>query len=250
MDLGLENRVAFLTGAANGIGAEVCRTLAKEGTKLAITDINVEKGQALVKEIEDSGGDAIFLKTDVSSYDEVNESVRNAYDHYGQLHIMVHLAGIGKIGKFVQSDPADWKQMVDVLLYGMLNITHVVLPLMIKNNYGKIVNVMGESSKIGESGLSLVAASRAGQPALVKSVAREVGRNNITLNTVSVGVVDTSHYPGGHIEKYREKITANYPVGRIGKPKDVAPMVVFLCSDVSNWITGQVFSVNGGYSMA
>lgn len=250
MDFGLKNKVAFLTGATNEIGAEVCRTLAKEGAKLAITDINVEKGQALVKEIEASGGDAMFLKTDVSRYDEVKESVGKAYGHYGELHIMVYLAGVGKIGKFVQTDPHDWKQMVDVLLYGMLNVTHVVLPLMVKNNYGKIVSVMGESSKIGESGLSLVAASRAGQPALLKSVAREVGRNNITLNTVSVGVVDTAHYPPGHIEKYREKIAVNYPLGRIGNPGDVAPMVAFLCSDVSNWITGQVFSVNGGYSMA
>ena len=250
MDLGLKGKVAYLTGAANEIGAGVCRTLAKEGAKLAITDINVEKGEELVKEIVDFGGDAIFLKTDVRNYSEIKDSVTKANDHFGRLDIMVYLAGMGKIGKFVQSDPADWKQMVDVLLYGMLNTTHIVLPLMIENNYGKIVSVMGESSRIGESGLSLVAASRAGQPALVKSVAREVGRNNITLNTVSVGVVDTAHYPSGHIDKYREKIARNYPLGRIGNPEDVAPMVAFLCSDLSSWITGQVFSVNGGYSMS
>jgi len=250
MDLRLKDRVAYLTGATNEIGAEVCRTLAREGARVAITDINVEKGETLVKEIKALGGEATFAKTDVSNYSEIKDSVRKACDHFGRLDIMVYLAGIGKIGKFAQSDPADWKQMVDVLLYGMLNTTHIVLPLMIEKNYGKIVSVMGESSRIGESGLSLVAASRAGQPALVKSVAREVGRNNITLNCVSVGVVDTSHYPAGHIDKYREKIAGNYPLGRLGNPQDIAPLVAFLCSDLSSWITGQVFSVNGGYSMA
>lgn len=250
MDLRLKDRVAYLTGGTSEIGAEVCRTLAKEGAKLAITDIHKEKGNELVKEINAFGGDAIFTKTDVSDYNEIKESVTKANDHFGRLDIMVYLAGMGKIGKFAQSDPADWKQMVDVLLYGMLSTTHIVLPLMIKNNYGKIVSVMGESSRIGESGLSLVAAPRAGQPALVKSVAREVGRNNITLNCVSVGVVETSHYPSGHLEKYREKIVKNYPLGRLGEPEDIAPLVAFLCSDLSSWITGQVFSVNGGYSMA
>lgn len=249
MELGLKERVAYLTGATNEIGAEVCRTLAKEGAKVAITDINVEKGDALVKEIRDFGGDAIFFKTDVRDYGEIKDSVARTTQHFGRLDMMVYLAGMGKIGKFVQSDPAEWKQMVDVLLYGMLNTTHLVLPLMIENNYGRIVSVIGESSRIGESGLSLVAASRAGQPALVKSVAREVGRNNITLNCISVGVVDTSHYPPGHIDKYREKIANNYPMGRLGKPEDIAPLVAFLCSDLSSWITGQIFSVNGGYSM-
>ena len=250
MDLGIKDRVAYLTGATNEIGAEVCRTLAKEGARLAVTGIDVEKGEELVKEIKGFGGNAIFLKTDVRDYDEVKDSIATTNNHFGQLDIMVYLAGIGKIGKFVQTDPAEWKQTVDVLLYGMLNTTHAVLPLMMEQNYGKIVSVMGESSRIGESGLSLVAASRAGQPTLIKSVAREVGKNNITLNCVSVGVVDTAHYPPGHIDKYRERIAKNYPLGRVGNPEDIAPLVAFLCSDLSSWITGQVYSVNGGYSMA
>jgi NAD(P)-dependent dehydrogenase (short-subunit alcohol dehydrogenase family) len=249
MDLGLKDRVAFLTGATNEIGRAVCLGLIKEGAKVAFSDINVEKGEALASEIAGLGGEGIFLKTDVRNYQEVKDKVANAKEHFGRIDIMVYMAGVGSLKRFVETKPDDWKNTVDVLLYGMLNATHVVLPFMIENGYGKIVSVMGDSSRIGESGLSLVAAPRAGQGVLVKSVAKEVGRYNITLNCVSVGVVDTAHYPAGHIDKYRDKIVKNYPVGRLGTPDDVTPMILLLCSDLSSWITGQIISVNGGYSM-
>ncbi len=249
MDLGLKDRVAFVTGATNEIGRAVCLGLINEGAKVAFSDINVEKGETLAAEVAGLGGEGIFLKTDVRNYQEVKDNVTKAKDHFGRVDIMVYMAGVGILKKFVETRPDDWKNTVDVLLYGMLNTTHAVLPFMIENEYGKIVSVMGDSSRIGESGLSLVAAPRAGQGALVKSLAREVGRYNITLNCVSVGVVDTSHYPAGHIDKYREKIVKNYPVGRLGTAEDVAPMILLLCSGLSNWITGQIISVNGGYSM-
>ena len=249
MDLGLKGKVAFVTGATNEIGRAVCLGLIKEGAKVAFSDINVEKGEALAAEVTGLGGEGIFLKTDVRNYQEVKDSVTKTKDHFGQVDIVVYMAGVGFLKRFVETRPDDWKNTVDVLLYGMLNTTHAVLPLMIENKYGKIVSVMGDSSRVGESGLSLVAAPRAGQGALVKSLAREVGRYNITLNCVSVGVVETSHYPAGHIDKYREKIVKNYPVGRLGTPEDVAPMILLLCSSLSNWITGQIISVNGGYSM-
>jgi NAD(P)-dependent dehydrogenase (short-subunit alcohol dehydrogenase family) len=249
MDLGLKARVAFITGATNEIGRAVCLGLVKEGAKVAFSDINVEKGEAMATEISGAGGEGIFLKTDVRNYKEVKDSAKKAKDHFGRIDIMVYMAGVGSPKRFVETEPDDWKNTVDVLLYGMLNTTHAVLPFMIENKYGKIVSVMGDSSRVGESGLSLIAAPRAGQGALVKSVAREVGRYNITLNCVSVGIVDTSHYPSGHIDKYREKIVKNYPLGRLGTAGDVAPMILLLCSDLSSWITGQIISVNGGYSM-
>lgn len=249
MDLGLKDKVAFLAGATNEIGRAVCFGLASEGAKVAFSDINVEKGEAMATEIAGAGGEGIFLKADVRNYRAVKDSVARAKEHFGRIDIMVYMAGVGSPKRFVETRPDDWKNTVDVLLYGMLNTTHAVLPFMIENEYGKIVSVMGDSSRVGESGLSLIAAPRAGQGALVKSVAKEVGRYNITLNCVSVGVVDTSHYPSGHIDKYREKIVKSYPLGRLGTAEDVAPMILLLCSDLSNWITGQIISVNGGYSM-
>jgi 2-hydroxycyclohexanecarboxyl-CoA dehydrogenase len=249
MDLGLEGKVAFITGGASEIGREICLTLAKEGSKLVFSDIMVVEGEELAGEIADLGGEAIFMKTDVSQHQEVQDSVEKARNHFGRLDILVYVAGYGIRERFADSTPEHWKKQVDVCLYGMLSATHAVLPEMIRNQYGKIVSTIGDSSRVGESGLSLVAASRAGQGALIKSVAREVGRFNITLNAVSLGVVDTSHYPPGFVEKHGEKLIRQYPMGRLGKPEDVAPMVVFLCSDLSSWITGQIISVNGGYAM-
>jgi len=250
MDLKLKDKVAFITGATNEIGREVCLNLVREGAKFLFSDINTQKGEALAKEIADLGGDAIFSKVDVRDYEEVKDNVMKAKDHFGRLDIVVHMAGVGgRPKRFVETSREDWKLTVDVLLYGMMNTTYAALPFMIENNYGKIVSVIGDSSRVGESGLSLVAAPRAGQPALVKSVAMEVGRFNIALNCVSVGIVDRSHYPAGHIDKYRERIVKKYPLGRLGMPEDVAPMVTFLCSEHTDWITGQVFSVNGGYCM-
>ncbi|MGD8229482.1 MAG: SDR family oxidoreductase [Desulfobacteraceae bacterium] len=249
MDLKLKDRVAFLTGATNEIGWEVCHSLVREGVKLHFSDVNVEKGEALSKDLADLGGEAFFSKVDVRDYDHVKKSVEHTVDRFGRIDIMVYMAGLGHPKRFVETTPDDWKASMDVLLLGMMNTTHAVLPHMIENQYGKIVSMIGESSRIGESGLSMIAAPRAGQPALVKSVAREVGRYNITLNCVAVGIVDTSHYPSGHIDKYRDKIVKNYPTGRLGVPEDVAPMVTFLCSELSGWITGQVIGVNGGYTM-
>lgn len=249
MDLRLKDRVAFLTGATNEIGRAVCLSLVKEGAKIVFSDINIKKGEELANEIGGIGGEAIFLKTDVRDYQEVKASVMKAKDRFGRIDIMVYMAGVVRIMRFVESTPESWKETVDVFLYGLLNTTHAILPLMVENRYGKIVSLIGDSSRIGESGLSLPAASRAGQVALIKSVAKEVGRFNITLNCVSLGVVETSHYPPGHIAKYRERILKNYPLGRLGKPDDVIPLILLLCSDLSSWITGQIISVNGGYSM-
>ncbi len=249
MDLGLEGKVAFITGGASEIGREICLTLAKEGSKLVFSDIMVDEGKELAKEIANIGGEAIFIKTDVSQHKEVQDSVEKARERFGRVDILVYVAGYGIRERFADSTPENWKKQVDVCLYGLLSATHAVLPGMIQNGYGKIVSIMGDSSRVGESGLSLVAASRAGQGALIKSVAREVGRFNITLNAVSLGVVDTSHYPPGFVEKHGEKLIRQYPLGRLGRPDDVAPMVVFLCSDLSSWITGQIISVNGGYAM-
>jgi 2-hydroxycyclohexanecarboxyl-CoA dehydrogenase len=249
MDLGLRDKVAFVVGCTAEIGQEICSGLTEEGAKIAMTDIAVEQGQQFAGELAQRGGDVRFSKLDVRDYEEVAATVKEAQDHFGRVDILIYAAGYAAPGKFAQSVPSDWKQQVDVCFYGFLNVSHAVLQGMIANKYGKIVSLMGDSSRVGETHISLVAAARAGQIGLIKSVAKEVGRFNITLNGVALGVVDTSHYPPGFVEKNYEKLVAQYPLGRLGNPQDVAPMVLLLASDRSAWTTGQIVSVNGGYAM-
>jgi NAD(P)-dependent dehydrogenase (short-subunit alcohol dehydrogenase family) len=249
MDLGLKDKVAFVCGCTAETGKEICSGLVQEGAKIFMTDIVDEKGQQVASELASKGGDVWFSKMDVCDYQEVATTVQAVQDHFGRVDILIYVAGFAIPGKFAQSVPENWKKQIDVCLYGFLNMTHTVLQGMIANNYGRIVSLMGDSSRIGEANISIVAAARAGQIALIKSVAKEVGRFNVTLNGVSLGVVDTPHYPPGFVEKNYQKLVAQYPLGRLGKPEDIAPMVLLLSSDRCAWTTGQIVSVNGGFAM-
>jgi NAD(P)-dependent dehydrogenase (short-subunit alcohol dehydrogenase family) len=249
MDLGFKDKVAFVCGCTAEIGQEICSDLVAEGAKVAMTDIAVDKGQKVAQELTARGGNVWFSKMDVCDYQEVASTIKKAQEHFGKVDILIFVSGFAVAGKFAETDPEKWKKQVDVCLYGFLNATHAILPKMIENKYGRIVAIMGDSSRVGESGISVVAAARAGQIGLIKSVAKEVGRHGITLNGVSLGMVDTGHYPQGFIEKNQEKLLRQYPVGRLGKPTDIAPMVLMLCSDRSSWTTGQIVSVNGGFAM-
>jgi len=249
MDLGLKDKVAFVCGCTAETGQEICSGFVKEGAKIAMTDIVVERGEELASKLVGQGGDVWFSKMDVCDCDDVAATVKQAQARFGRVDILVYVAGFAIPGKFAQSVPEKWKKQIDVCLYGFLNVTHTVLQGMVANQYGRIVSLMGDSSKVGEANISIVAAARAGQIGLIKSVAKEVGRFNITLNGVSLGVVNTSHYPPGFVEKNYEKLVAQYPLGRLGKPEDIAPMVLLLSSDRSAWTTGQIVSVNGGFAM-
>jgi NAD(P)-dependent dehydrogenase (short-subunit alcohol dehydrogenase family) len=249
MDLGLKDKVAFVCGCTAEIGQEICSSFVREGAKVAMTDIVVEKGQKVKDELAAKGGDVWFSKMDVCDYQEVAATVKKAQDHFGKLDILVYVSGFAVAGRFADTVPEKWTKQVDVCFYGLLNVAHTVLPGMIENKSGRIVSIMGDSSRVGESGISVVAAARAGQIGFLKSVAREVGRHNITLNGVSLGVVDTTHYAPGFVEKNYDKLIRQYPLGRLGKPADIAPTVLLLCSDRSSWTTGQIVSVNGGFSM-
>jgi 2-hydroxycyclohexanecarboxyl-CoA dehydrogenase len=249
MDLKLKDKVAFICGGASETGQEICANFIKEGAKLFITDVMADKGKKIADELVAQGGDALFAKMDVSQYAEVAAAVKQAEARFGRVDILVFVSGYAVPGKFADTSPESWKKQVDVGFYGLLNVTHVLLPGMIERKYGKIVSIIGDSSRVGESNLAVLAAARAGQIGFIKSIAREVGRFNITLNGVSLGILDTSHHAPGFIDKNREKLIRPYPLRRLGMPEDVAPMVLLLCSDQSSWITGQFVSVNGGYAM-
>jgi 2-hydroxycyclohexanecarboxyl-CoA dehydrogenase len=250
MDLGLKGKVALVTGGGRDVGGDIARALAAEGVKVAVNYRRSEtEAASVVEAIKAAGGEARAFKADIGSYDAVKAMVAEIVESWGRIDILVNNAGYVKYQRFTESGPEDWKAQIDTCLYGAIHCCHAVAPHMIKQEGGRIVSLVGDSSRIGEANLAMAAASRGGTIALGKSLAKEFGRSNITVNTVSLGLVETSHSDPDFLAKNREKIVKAYPLKRIGKPEDVAPMVVFLASEHASWITGQVISINGGFSM-
>src|SRR5882757_7724326 len=249
MDLGLNGQVALVTGAGRGVGREIALTLAREGASVAINyRSSAADADALVAEITAAGGKAKAYQADVADFAAVTTMIAAVVKDFGALHILVNNAGLAKRQRFVETRPEDWHSQINACLYGAIHCCHAAAPHLEAAKNGRIISLIGDSSRVGESGLAIVAAARAGVVALMKSLAREFGRAGTTANTVSLGLVETAH-DRAWVEENREKLTRLYPVRRLGKPDDIAPMVAMLASPHSGWITGQVLSISGGYSM-
>jgi NAD(P)-dependent dehydrogenase (short-subunit alcohol dehydrogenase family) len=251
MDLGLKGKVALITGGGRVVGRAVAQHLAREGAAVALNyNASAQAAETLAAEIEAAGGGAIACKADITDNEAVRAMVDRVVERFGRLDILVNNAGLVLRQRFVDTTPEDWRRQIDVCLYGAIHCCHAAIPHMIKQNGGRIVSLAGDSSRIGESGLALGAAARAGVIALMKSLAKELGRNNVTANALALGLVETSHTDKAWLDANREKITRLYPLRRLGQAEDVAPLVAFLVSDAAAWITGQVMSINGGFSTA
>lgn len=249
MDLALNGRVALVTGAARDVGREIALTLAAEGATVAVNYLSsAADAEAVVAEIKQKGGKAKAYRADVSDYAAVKGMVDAVVKDFGALNILVNNAGLAKRQRFVETTPEDWKKQIDICLYGAIHCCHAAAPHLEGAKNGRIISVIGDSSRVGESGLAIVAAARAGVVALMKSLAREFGRSGTTANTVSLGLVETAH-DRAWVEENREKLVRLYPVRRLGLPDDIAPAVALLASPRSGWITGQVLSISGGFSM-
>lgn len=249
MDLGLKGKVALVTGAGRGVGREIALSLAAEGAAVAVNYRSSAKdAETLVAEITGKGGNARAYGADVADFAAVKAMVEAVVKDFGGLDILVNNAGLALRKRFVETTPEDWKRQIDACLYGAIHCCHASAPHFEKAGNGRIISVIGDSSRVGESGLAIVAAARAGVVALMKSLAREFGRNGTTANTVSLGLVETDH-DKEWVEANREKLVKFYPVRRLGQAGDVAPMVALLVSPNSGWITGQTLSISGGFSM-
>ncbi len=250
MDTKLKGKVAIVTGAARDVGREIALALAAEGAIVAVNYMKSREGaEAVVRDIEAAGGKARAYQADVTDYASVKAFADSVAKDWGSIDILVNNAGMVLRQKFLATGPEDWKQQIGVGLYGVIHTCHAVLPYMAKQKSGRIISLAGDSARVGESGLSITAASRSGAIAFTKSLAKEFGRDQVTVNAVTLGLVVTEHNPPEWLVANADRINRQYPLGRIGRPGDVAPMVAFLASDAARWITGQVISVNGGYSM-
>jgi NAD(P)-dependent dehydrogenase (short-subunit alcohol dehydrogenase family) len=262
MDLGISGRVALVTGAGRGIGAEICRTFAAEGAFVAVNDLFQDRADETATEIMTSGGRAIGVAADVTDLDAVQAAVQRITSELGPVDILVNNAGIPAVsaddalpsagGFFGTTDREQWDRTMGLITYGVLNCSRAVIERMQERRWGRIVNVISDAGRVGEPRLVAYSMAKAGVIGFSKALAKEAGRHGVTVNCVSPATTVTDA-TREWIEQQGEQIMRSYPLAkglnRLGLPADIASAVAFLASQRAEWITGQVLSVNGGYSM-
>lgn len=247
--MNFEGRVALVTGAAQGIGRAIALALAEVGADIAGGDVNLEKLQGVAKEIEALGRKALVLRLDVSNLDSVKEAVEKTQEAWGKIDILVNNAGITKDNLIMRMKPEDWAAVLRINLDGAFHCIRTVLPGMVKQRYGRIVNIASVVALAGNPGQANYVSSKAGLIGLTKAVACEVGSRNITVNAVAPGFIATAmteNLP----EAVRQRMMSLIPLGRMGTDRDIASGVRFLASEEASYITGHVLSINGGMYMA
>ena len=245
----LQGRVALVTGASQGIGRACALALAAEGAKIAAAARNEEKLAAVVQEISKAGGEAAAFRMDVASEDEVKAATKAALEKFGKIDILVNNAGITRDTLVLRMKRADWDAVINTNLTGAHLCTQAVLSSMLKQRWGRIINITSIFGQMGQTGQANYSAAKAGLIGLTRAVAREVASRSITVNAVAPGYIETAMteaLPG----ELKETVMKLIPLGRAGTDVDVANAVKFLASDDAAYITGQVLSVNGGMLMA
>ena len=262
MDLGIKDRVAVVTGAGRGIGRQICLTLAEEGAKVAVNDLFQERADAVAEEIKQTGGQALGVAADVTDLEAVTAMVTRIADEWSAVDILVNNAGLpvsegsqdDDAGPFFSlSDRAQWDRTMGLITYGVLNCSRAVVEGMSERCWGRIVNIISDAGRIGEPRFVAYSLAKAGVVGFSKALAKEVGRYCVTVNCVSPATTETDA-TAEWIREQGERIMRQYPLARglnrLGQPADIANAVAFLASQRAEWVTGQVLSVNGGYSMA
>ncbi|MCK4738993.1 MAG: 3-oxoacyl-[acyl-carrier-protein] reductase [Deltaproteobacteria bacterium] len=244
----LRDKVALVTGAAQGIGKEVALLLANEGANLAIIDVNLDSANETVKEIEALGRKAIALKVDVRSSDEATSMVKDTVEALGSLDILVNNAGITRDKLLLRMSDEDWDMVMDVNLKGAFNCLRAAVKVMSKARSGNIINIASIVGLMGNAGQANYSASKAGLIGLTKTTAREFAARGIRCNAVAPGFIDTA-MTQAMPDNAREALISQIPSKRLGTSEDVAKGVLFLASEDSSYITGQVLSINGGMYM-
>ena len=244
----LQGRIALVTGAAQGIGRACALELARAGATLAVADINEEKLALVAKEVEALGGTAAAFRLDVSNQESIEAGAKAVLERFGKVEILVNNAGIARDALMISMKRADWDLVLAINLTGPFLLTQALLRPMIKNRWGRIINMASVVGRAGQAGQVNYAASKAGLIGLTKSLAREVASRGITVNAVAPGYIET---PMTAVldEKVSAAMLAGIPIGRRGTDLDIAQVVKFLASDAASYITGHVVDVNGGMFM-
>ena len=245
---GVEGRVALVTGASQGIGRACAIELARAGAKVALCARNVEKLQEVAKEIAANGGESEAIKMDVANEGEIRASVKVAMERFGKVDILVNNAGITRDQLVMRMKRCDWDDVINTNLTGPFLLIQAVIASMLKQRWGRIINITSIFGQIGQAGQANYASSKAGLIGLTMAVAREVASRNITVNAVAPGWIETA-MTSGLSDELKETMRKSVPLARTGTDLDVAQAVKFLASEEAVYITGEVLKVNGGILM-
>jgi 3-oxoacyl-[acyl-carrier protein] reductase len=247
-ELRLAGKVALVTGAAQGIGRAIALLLAQNGADIVVSDINLEKAEETAKEIEGTGLRAMAIKVDVVHSEEVERMVQTILERFGHIDILVNNAGIARDKLILRMTEEDWDAVLNVNLKGTFNCTKAVVRHMSKQRSGKIVSIASVVGEMGNVGQANYSASKAGVIGFTKTIAREFAQRGINVNAIAPGYIETP-MTDALPEKAKEELRRLIPMDRLGRPEDVAGAVLFLVSETSSYITGQVLNVNGGIYM-
>jgi 3-oxoacyl-[acyl-carrier protein] reductase len=244
----LEGRVALVTGASQGIGHACALHLARHGASVAVAARNRQKLDELTAQISANGGKAAVFPMDVAEEEQVKSAIKSALAHFGKIDILVNNAGITRDQLVMRMKRADWDAVLDTNLTSAYLAIQQVIPSMLKQRWGRIINITSVFGQMGQAGQANYAASKAGLIGLTMAIAREVASRNITSNAIAPGFIETG-MTAALSEEFKQNAVKQIPLGRVGTPDDVANAVVFLASEEASYITGHVLNVNGGMLM-
>lgn len=251
---GLKDKVAIITGAGGGIGRALVKRFCEEGVHVVATDISETSLKELTDGLKEFEGKITSVAMDITDHTAVTQKVAQIKERLGRIDILVNNAGWDLAKQFVETTPDFWNKVVSINMMGPLNLHHAVLPIMIADGGGKVINISSDAGRVGSSGESVYSACKGGVIAFSKTIARECARSNVRVNVVCPGPTDTAILrsfigEGEFGKKIYDGLVRAIPLKRVGQPEDIPGAVAFLASDDANFITGQVLSVSGGLTM-
>lgn len=243
-----EGQVALITGSARGIGRKVAEDLASHGAKVVLCDLVKEQTDELAEQLQREGAEALSLAMNVADSEQVESAVKAAIEHFGKISILVNNAGITRDGLFMRMKEEAWRGVMGINLDGVYRVTHRVVPSMVRQRYGRIVNIASVVALMGNAGQANYVASKAGVIGLTKALSQEVASRGITVNAIAPGFIETQ-MTAGLSEEVKSNMLSSIPIRRMGTVEDVAAGVRFLASKEAGYVTGHVLNINGGMYM-